>query len=197
MNLQELKNQNSNYTIQINELKSKQKAFQQENQDLFNTLFKEKQEQNKKWFIEHFDYIWKYKDTFKEKEPFKSIVIDFLSLYKFGGLVGGAAFNSKSGKVYLDSLIMMWERGMLFNGYPIIGIQKYIHNGEIIKITYIKDNQEITETFGTKCEKSLSISISDDVLQWMDWIKFHKIPDTQLSIWDDYKTIDLLKKDED
>lgn len=197
MNLQELKNKNNTYTTQIIDLKHKQHTFQQENQDLFNTLFKEKQEQDKKWFIEHFDYIWKYKDTFKEKEPFRSIVIDFLTLYKTGGLMAGVAFNGESNKVYLDSLIMLWEDGMMFNGCPIIGIQKYIHNGIILKITYIKDNQEITETYGTNCEKSLGINMTENVEQWIKWINHHNISKYQLNYWDDYKTIDLLKKEED
>jgi hypothetical protein len=196
MKLEELKKQYYNYSSRINELISKQKLFQLEHQDLFLSLFEEKQKQDKEWLISHIDYIRKHKDTFKTREPFRNIVIDCFTLYQAGGLAGGVAFESKSDKILLSSLLTLWEKGMMFRGYPIIGIQRYIHNGMKVAITYIKDNRETTETYHTKYGNPPNKHLLESIEEWIQWIKTYNISEKAMSKWDNYKTIDILKKED-
>ena len=50
--------QYKNYENQINNLINQREKFKRENSEEFNQLFSQKCENDKKWFIEHFDYIF-------------------------------------------------------------------------------------------------------------------------------------------
>ena len=194
MTLEELKRQNAKYANKINLLKLEQDSFQQEHYKEFCKLFEDKQEIDKKWFIENFDFIWKHKERFKYNEPFKDIVIDFLPIYKTGGIVGGCGFNGVKSMIYLDSLITMWDEGFTYNSYPIISLKVYYHNGKQVSISYIKDNQEIEEVFGSNYENTFT---DLQLEHFTDMIKCFTSTEDKISRWDRYKTIDILKKRED
>lgn len=190
MELQELKRKNKFYADQIDELIKQQKSFQQDNKSTFNQLFKNKQLKDYDWFVRHFDYVWKHRELLKCKDPFKNIVIDFLTLYKSAGLAGGAAFSGSSDKVFLGNLITMWENGLTHNNYPIISVEEYIHQGNTIIISYIKDNQVWRETFGSKANKPFDRPLFK---KYTEMIRKYNISESKLSLWEDYQTIDILK----
>lgn len=192
--LNELKLKNAEYANKINLLKLEQNSFQQEHYKEFCKLFEDKQEIDKKWFIENFNYIWKHKERFKYNETFKNIVIDFLPIYKTGGIAGGCGFNDVKSMIYLDSLITMWDEGFTYNSYPIISLKIYYHNGKQVSISYIKDNQEIEEVLGSDYKKTFSDS---QLEHFTDMIKCFTYTEDKISRWDRYKTIDILKKRED
>lgn len=185
MNLQDYKNKYSNYNTQIKQIEIERDSFIANSQNEFNELFKQKQIEDKQWFIENFDYIWNHKDYFYNHSPFKDIVIDFLTLYESTGLCSGAAFHCKKSMLFLSDLIYAWNNGYLYKDKPLIKYKKTNHNGNIKKwFSYIENNQEYT--------------IQDDNYDdsKLEAIKFSW--NNKISIWDRYKTIDILKKkDED
>lgn len=182
MNLQEYRNKYNNYNNQITQLKIEQSSFTHNNQQEFDKLFAEKANEDKNWFVENFDYIWKHKDYFYNHSPFKDIMIDFLPIYDVGGLCAGAAFHSKRTFIFLQELIHAWNNGFLYKGYPIISYKKTKHN-EINKqwFTYVDNNKEFV--------------IKDD--EYIPEFEIKNIPMicSNISPWERYKTIDILKKE--
>lgn len=132
--------QYKNYDDQINFLINQREKFKRENSEKFNQLFNKKCEDDKKWFIEHFNYIWKHKDYLKNKSPFNQIIIEFLKLYSIGGLMAGVGFNGQLNSIYLKDLINLWDEGFIYNNFPIIEYKKIVHNDKQKYITYIEDN---------------------------------------------------------
>ena len=190
MTLEELKLKNAEYSNKINSIQLEQQAFQQENYKLFCKFREDKQVVDKQWFIENFDYIWKHKERFRYNEPFKNILIDFLPIFKHGGLVGGTAFNDVKSKIFLEHLITLWDEGFIYKSYPIISLQVYYHHGKKIIISYIKDNKEVTETLDSAISES-------EFLYLTNLVNRYTPIGERISDWDRYKTIDILKKRED
>lgn len=180
MNLQDYIQQYKNYEDQINHLISEREKYKQENLKEFNQLFNQKCEDDKKWFVEHFNYIWKHKDYLKCKSPFNQIIIEFLKLYNIGGLMAGVGFNGQLNSIYLKDLINLWDEGFIYNNFPIIEYKKIIHNGEQKYITYIENNNLKT--------------IRDDKFDDVNIIKKIKnVAKNNQNHWTNYKSIDILK----
>lgn len=144
MTYEEYIEQFKNYENQIKDLLKQQKLFVTINTEEFNKLFEEKCKDDRKWFIEHFNYIWKHKDYLKDKAPFNQIIIEFLKLYNIGGIMAGAGFNGQLNSIYLKDLIKLWDNGFTYNNFPIIEYKKIIHNGQEKYITYIENNNAKT-----------------------------------------------------
>ena len=169
-----------NYEYQIKDLIKQQIQFQRDNAEDFNKLFEKKCEDDRKWFIEHFDFIWKHKDYLKDKAPFNLILIEFLNLYTIGGLQAGVGFNGQLNSIYLRDLIELWDKGFTYNSFPIIEYKKVIHNGKQKYITYIENN--------------VSKTIRDDDFNDEDIIKkLNNNATNNKNHWLTYKTIDILK----
>ena len=184
MELQELKQTYNDLSNQIKELKLKQDQIKLEYQHLFDTELKKKQELDRQWFIRNFDYIIRHKDYFFEKSPFCDIVIDFLPLYIYGGLAGGAGFNGSINRIFLKELIYLWNTTYNYEGHPLIGYQKAIHNGIRQWVTYVENGQEVRK------------QVTFDDKNMITSLKMASLSDTSYPTkWDDYKTIDILKKE--
>lgn len=171
---------------QISELnKEKEKYIQLHTSEILEYL-KEKQTVDYNWFVDNFDYIWKYRNEFVEKAPFNEIVIDFIQLYQTTGLRGGVAFNGSYNQIYLKDLITLWDSGYLYNNCPIISIKTIYHNGKNVIIDYIKDGNLFS------CKDN---TFNKDEL--IEQLKNYVIKCDTLNVWDGYKTIDILKKRSD
>lgn len=169
-----------NYEDQIKDLINQQKKFKQDNDKDFNQVFAKKCENDKKWFVEHFDYILKHKDFLKDKSPFNQIIIEFLNLYTIGGLQAGVGFNGQLNSIYLRDLIDLWDNGFTYNGFPIIEYKKIIHNRQQKNITYIENNELKT--------------VRDDNFNDEDFIaKLKSVATNNKNHWLNYTTIDKLK----
>lgn len=168
------------YEDKINDLINQREKFKRENNEEFNKLFNKKCEDDKKWFIEHFNFIWKHKDYLKDKAPFNQIVIEFLNLYKINGLIGGIAFIRQLNSIYLRDLIDLWNNGFTYKSFPIIEYKKVIHNGKQKYITYIENNE--------------AKIIRDDDFNDEDIIeKLNNNATNNKNHWITYTTIDILK----
>jgi hypothetical protein len=65
-----------------------------------------------------------------------------------------------------------------------------------VAITYIKDNKETTETYHTKYGNPPIKHLLESIEEWIQWIKTYNISEKAMSKWDNYKTIDILKKED-
>lgn len=162
--------------------KEKEKYIQTHTSEILEYL-KEKQTIDYEWFVDNFDYIWKYRKEFVEKAPFNEIIVDFIQVYRTTGLQAGVAFNGSYNQIYLKDLITLWDEGYLYNGYPILSIKTIYHNGKNVIIDYIKDGNVFS------CKDN-----SYDIDNFIPQLKNYSIKCDNLNIWDGYKTIDILKK---
>lgn len=198
MNFEELIKINDGYNSQINALRKEQNSFQLLHGEEFNKSFTEKQSNDRQWFVKHFDYILKHKDRLKCNKPFSEIVIDFLPIYKSGGLRGGVAWNIPNYVIKLKDLCEAWENGFTYNGCPIISFQYYEHNNEEqIIIIYIKDNDEVTVT-GSYSRYDGNKSLNEEIIRvlttFIELVKDKCISEKDINYWDNYPRIDILKK---
>lgn len=167
---------------QISELnKEKEKYIQLHTSEILEYL-KEKQAIDYKWFVDNFDYIWKYKDKLATDKPFSEIVIDFIQLYRTTGLQNGVAFNGSYNQMYLRDLITLWNWGYMYKGYPIISIKTIYHNDKRTMVSYVKDNSVVEEF--TEC----------DFNEYIPIVKNYALRCDNLNVWDGYKTIEILKR---
>ena len=179
------------YNVQIENLKKERDRFCRENQEKFKAETEQKKILDRKWFVENIDYIGRYKNKIQNSSLFGSIIIDFLPVYKIGGLVGGAAFGGEQSAICLKDLLTAWDQGFLYRNNPIISFEHYIHHGHKYKITYIKDKQEfVAELFDKEYKSQLHEQM--DCLEKM--IKNYALRQSDFSLWDSYNTIDILKK---
>lgn len=117
-------------------------AFEQDNKYDFSELYKKEQEKHLKWFVEHIDYIQKYKEYIKNSPILSKIVIDFMPLFDYAGLASGAAFQyGKKFKIFLGDLLRIWDAGFCYHHCPIISYKAGIHHNTDITIQYIQDKQ--------------------------------------------------------
>ena len=102
-----------------------------------------------------------------------------MEVYYESGYCGGAAYSSCEVYISLSNLIQAWNKGFMYQGYPIIEYSESNYKGKITQtITYIKDNQEVTSEINN-IDENLS--------------KVRKLC-IELNKWENYKTIDLLMR---
>ena len=132
----------------------------------------------------------KYKKHFQSDYGLSDIIIDFLTLNKFAGLVGGVAFNPDYGcKILIKDLLNLWDEGFTYEGYPIIGYECYIHQGKKIIITYIKNCRiQVVSTDYLMTQNPLQLS--EEIMKKVRKANVcYKYPD-----WKSYKTISVVRK---
>jgi len=157
--------------------------------DEFHKLYQRQQVIDKCWFVSHLDYFLKHKQRFQSSNELGHIIIDFLTLYRYAGLAGGAAFSSKSGcKIFLKDLLNLWDEGFTYQGYPIIAYEWYIHEGKKIIITYVKNCRIEVVSTGYLTTKN-PLELPEKVLKKVQQANvYSRYPD-----WQTYKTIDVVR----
>ena len=158
----------------------------------FDRLYQRQQEIDKRWFVANLDFFLKHKKHFTSDFGLSYIIVDFLTLYHFGGLVGGAGFGSDLDvKITIKDLLNLWDEGFTYKGYPIICYERYIHNGIKIKITYVKNCRiEVVSTDYLQTKNPLELP--GELLK--------KVRQADVSHkyiyqnWQTYKTIDMVRK---
>ena len=158
--------------------------------DEFSKLYQRQQVIDKRWFVNNLSFILKYKKHFQSDYGLSQIIIDFLTLYRYAGLVGGAAFNPEYGcKIFIKDLLNLWDEGFTYNGYPIIEYEQYIHQGKKIIITYVKNCRiEVVSTDYLMTQNPLQLP--EDILKKVQQANvYYKYPD-----WQTYKTIDVVRR---
>lgn len=160
--------------------------------DEFQKLYKQQQELDKEWFVSNLSFILKYKKHFQSDYGLSQIIIDFLTLYRYAGLVGGAAFNPNYGcKIFIKDLLNLWDEGFTYNGYPIIGYEQYIHQGKKIIITYVKNCRiEVVSTDYLMTQNPLQLP--EEIMKKVRKANVsHKY---MYQDWQTYKTIDVVRR---
>ena len=160
--------------------------------DEFDKLFQSQQEIDKRWFISHLDFFLKYKQHFTSHFGLDEIIIDFLTLYQCGGLVGGAGFGSDLDiKISIKDLLTLWDEGFTYEDYPIIAYEKYVYHGIKIKITYVKNCRiEVVSTGFIRGKNPLELP--EELLKKVRQANVaHKYV---YQNWQTYKTIDVVRK---
>lgn len=189
----------NDYRKQYLELEQKAKKARQEFETFkvaehrdFYELYRKEREEHLNWFAEHFDYIEKHKEYIKKSPILGKIVVDFMTLYKGGGLVSGAGFSiAASGyKIFLKDLFDVWDDGFCYEGFPIIHCEFRIHWGTSYVIKYIKNNK--IETVEKKYEghQWYVPEIGEEVFNLLKKFNINKqFPDMST-----YRNIDLMIK---
>lgn len=190
MTIDEIKKIDDAYNKQLLEISRKQKEFRDIHKNEFETLINKQREENKKWFVDHIDYILKYSEKFKTDNILGNILIDFFPFYKFGGLMAGVGFNGSYDRMFLSSLLKLWDKGFKYKSYLIVSMEQYIHNGSILFISYIKDAQIFKVKFDKAEEKPFTV---EELNNFKNLIHSYYISKDKISIWDNYNTLDLLK----
>ena len=161
-------------------------------QTMFNRLYQRRQEVDKRWFVANLNFFLKHKKHFQSHFGLDEIIIDFITLYHHAGLVGGAGFSSGLDyKIKIRDLLTLWDDGLTYKGYPIIGYEKYIHEGIKIKITYVKNGRiEVISTDYLRTKNPLALP--DELLKKVQQANVaHKYI---YQSWQTYKTIDVVRK---
>lgn len=160
-------------------------------QTVFNRLYQHQQELNRRWFVSNISFFLKYKKHFKSHFGLDEIIIDFLTLYHHGGLVGGAGFGtSLDYKITIKDLLTLWDDGFTYKGYPIIAYEKYVYHGFKIKITYVKNCRiEVVSTDYLRTKNPLELP--EELLKKVRQANVaHKYI---YQNWQTYKTIDVVR----
>ena len=112
----------------------------------FATLYNQEKEKHLNWLVEHLDYLQKHKEYIRKSPVLSKIVIDFLPLYTYGGLVTGVGFSGcRKYKLFLGNLLDIWDAGFCYHDCPIISYETRIHHDTDITFQYIKNNKIITQ----------------------------------------------------
>ena len=159
--------------------------------DKFDKLYQRQQDIDKRWFISHLDFFLKHKKHFQSHFGLDEIIIDFLTLYLHGGLVGGAGFGtSPDCKIKISDLLTLWDNGFTYKGYPIIAYEKYVYHGFKIKITYVKNCRiEVVSTDYLRTKNPLELP--EELLKKVRQANVaHKYI---YQNWQTYKTIDVVR----
>jgi hypothetical protein len=158
---------------------------------VFDRLYQRQQEIDKRWFVANLNFFLKHKKHFTSDFGLSQIIVDFLTLYHFGGLVGGAGFGSDLDvKITIKDLLTLWDEGFTYKGYPIIAYEKYVYHGFKIKITYVKNCRiEVVSTdyLRTKNPLELPKELMEKVRKANLAFKY------QYQSWQTYKTIDVVR----
>lgn len=140
------------YRTKYIELKQKALKAEQEFEEFklgdyeFKTLYEQEKEEHLQWFVEHFDYIQRHKDYIRNSPSLSKIIIDFLPLFNYGGLVSGAGFcYGKKYKIYLGELLDIWDAGFCYHGCPIISYYARMHYNTDIAFQYIQNKKIVPE----------------------------------------------------
>lgn len=157
----------------------------------FNKLYQRQQEVDKRWFVANLDFFLKYKKHFTSDFGLSQIIVDFLTLYHFGGLVGGAGFGSSYDcKITIKDLLNLWDEGFTHKGFPIVCYERYIHNGIKVRISYIRNGRiEAASTGYIQGKNPLELpqEVIDKVKKANLAFKY------QYQNWQTYKTIDVIR----
>jgi len=160
--------------------------------DDFNELYQRQKNIDRQWFAANLNYILKHKKPFQSYLGLGGIVIDFLNLYYGAYMVAGVAFDVgaefRNFKILVKDLLTLWDEGFTYQGFPIIGYEKYIHWGEKIRITYI-ENGSIKEVSTDFMKEKNPLELPKEIVQKVKKANVSlKYPD-----WQTYKTIDLVR----
>lgn len=157
----------------------------------FNKLYQRRQEVDKRWFVANLDFFFKHKKHFTSDFGLSQIIIDFLTLYYFGGLISGVGFDSSLDvKITIKDLLNLWDEGFTYKGYPIICYERYIYQGVKIKISYIKNGRiEVASTGYLRSKNPLELP--KELLEKVR--KANLAYKHQYQNWQTYKTIDVVR----
>jgi len=157
----------------------------------FDKLYQRQQDIDKRWFVANLNFFLKHKKHFTSDFGLSQIIVDFLTLYHTAGLCGGAGFGSELDvKITIKDLLNLWDDGFTYKGYPIIGYEKYIHDGIKIKITYVKNCRiEVVSTDYLRTKNPLELP--EEILKKVRQANVaHKYI---YQNWQTYKTIDVVR----
>ena len=156
----------------------------------FYELYRQKQNEDLNWFVEHIDYIQRHKEYIKKSDVLSKIVIDFMPLYVGGGLASGCGFsiNSSGYKIFLGDLLDLWDKGFCYEGYPIVFCELGIHWGTTYIIKYLKNKQIETVKQHFKGQQWFLPEIGEEVFKCLKKANINsKFEDLST-----YRTIDLI-----
>lgn len=159
--------------------------------DKFDKLYQRQQDIDKRWFVANLNFFLKHKKHFTSDFGLSQIIVDFLTLYLHGGLVGGAGFGtSPDCKISIKDLLNLWDEGFTYKGYPIIAYEKYVYHGFKIKITYVKNCRiEVVSTDYLRTKNPLELP--EEILKKVRQANVaHKYI---YQNWQTYKTIDVVR----
>ena len=159
--------------------------------DEFDKLYQRQQEIDKRWFVANLDFFLKHKKHFTSDFGLSQIIVDFLNLYQYGGLVGGAGFGGNlCHKITIKDLLNLWNDGFTYEDYPIIAYEKYVYHGIKIKITYVKNCRiEVVSTGFIRGKNPLELP--EELLKKVRQANVaHKYV---YQNWQTYKTIDVVR----
>ena len=159
--------------------------------DKFDKLYQRQQNIDKRWFLSHLDFFLKHKKHFTSDFGLSQIIVDFLTLYHFGGLVGGAGFGSSYDcKITIKDLLNLWDEGFIHKGFPIVCYERYIHNGIKVRISYIRNGRiEVASTGFIRGKNPLELP--EEILKKVRQANVaHKYI---YQNWQTYKTIDMVR----
>lgn len=131
------------YDNQIKALQQEKEFFIYQNRKEVLKIVQLHKNENKKWFVENFDKIWKHRKNFSLGTPYASIIINFWTIYLYARCGSGFAVN----KISLGRLIKLWELGFMYEGYPIV---QYFNTSANHYVMYIKNNKLCKQQVSSK-----------------------------------------------
>lgn len=162
------------YNDQIKKLQSEKDDFIAQNEESVLLAIEKRKAENRKWFIDNFDKIWKFRKLFALGTKNASIVVDFWTIHLYSRCSCGFAFN----KISLGRLIKLWELGFMYDNCPVV---EYVNTSVEQSVSYIKNNQ-------LHKQKIKSHFFPETVMKQLNHKKFEN------NVFADYRTIDELKK---
>ncbi len=158
----------------------------------FYQLYRKEQKKHLNWFVKHFDYFQKHKEYIKKSPVLGKIVVDFMTLYKGGGLISGAGFSIASDgyKIFLKDLFDVWDAGFCYDSYPVVHCEFGMHWSTDYVIKYIKNNKIKTAHRKYKGHQWFVPEIGEEVFNLLKKFNINKkFPDMST-----YRNIELMIK---
>lgn len=124
----------------ILKLKGLRDAFIAKNRGNVVQTIRNRQANDRQWFIQHFSQVYRRRDAFSLGTPNASVIIDCFTIYSIGGCAGYRSIS----RLPIGRLVKLWDMGFKYQGYPVVEYVK--HNGNQ-HINYIKSNRLLTKRF--------------------------------------------------
>ena len=124
----------------ILKLKGLRDAFIAKNRGNVVQTIRNRQANDRQWFIQHFSQVYRNKHLFSLGTPNASVIIDCFTIYSIGGCAGYRSIS----RLPIGRLVKLWDMGFKYQGYPVVEYIK--HNGNQ-RLNYIKSNQLQTKVF--------------------------------------------------
>lgn len=121
-------------------LKGLRDAFIAKNRGNVVQTIRNRQANDRQWFIQHFSQVYRKKDAFTLGKPDASAVIDCFTIYSIGACCGYRSIN----RLPIGRLVKLWDMGFKYQGCPVV---EYVNHNGNQHINYIKSNRLLTKRF--------------------------------------------------